>query len=88
MMTDVSAARTIGAAVRRLRRERGWSMDHLAERARLSYQFLSQVETGKANFSVDVLQRIAEGLEMPIPELVAKAFDGQVHEELSRPRRR
>lgn len=63
-------------------------MDHLAERARLSYQFLSQVETGKANFSVEVLQRIAEGLEMPIPELVTRAFDGKAHEEPPRPRRR
>lgn len=88
MSGDHPAARAIGAAVRRLRRERGWNIEELASRASLSYQFVSQVETGKANFSIDVLQRLANALELPIPTVVASAFDGQVHPEPPRTRRR
>lgn len=68
------AARLIGQAVRRLRRERRWSIEHLAERAGLSYQYVCAVETGKSNFSIDVLDRLATGFGLPLPAIVTAAY--------------
>ena len=35
----------------------------------LSYPYLSRVENGKVAATIDVLERIAEGLDIPIREL-------------------
>src|SRR5262245_28174520 len=68
----------VGARIRSLRQERGWSRRELCERAGLSERFLSEVESGRGNPSVKSLAEIAEALEtspaallQPGAELVA-----------------
>lgn len=73
----VAAARAIGAAVRALRRNRCWSIEQLAERAEVSYQYLSEIETGKRNFSIVVLDRIARALELTLLAIVGAALAPQ-----------
>lgn len=52
----------VGARVRALRRERGWSRKELGERAGLSERFLAQVEGGQGNPSLRSLSDIAAAL--------------------------
>lgn len=52
----------VGARVRALRRERGWSRKELGERAGLSERFLALVESGRGNPSLRSLADIAAAL--------------------------
>lgn len=73
-MTD--AQKTIGACIRAFREERGLSLENLAANASISYQYLSGVETGKENFSIQVLESVAKALGLPVRTLVVAAYDG------------
>lgn len=70
----VDTASAIGDAVRRCRRVRRWSIELLAERADVSYQYLCEIENGKRNFSIVVLERIARALEMSLLRLIGEAL--------------
>ncbi|MDN4474750.1 XRE family transcriptional regulator [Demequina sp. SYSU T00192] len=72
---DEAAAR-LGARLRELRKARGLTLVALAESTGLSHPFLSQVERGLANLSLQSLRRIAVALETSPVELVAAAEAG------------
>ncbi|WP_405731203.1 helix-turn-helix domain-containing protein [Streptomyces sp. NBC_01537] len=55
---------SIGMQIRRLREERGYSLEQLAERSGLSFRGLIYIEHGRRNPSVLTLLRIASGLEV------------------------
>lgn len=63
----------LGQVIRRYRVAAGLSQEQLAERSGLHATYLSQIETGKRNLSVQVLRRVAAGLGVPAAELVAAA---------------
>jgi transcriptional regulator with XRE-family HTH domain len=65
----------LGAAIRRLRKTRGWTLVRLAEATALSHPFLSQIERGLAQPSLGSLRRIAFALETSPIELIASADD-------------
>ncbi|MDR2365757.1 MAG: helix-turn-helix domain-containing protein [Zoogloeaceae bacterium] len=65
----------LGACVRVLREQNGLSQENLAVKAGISYQYLSGVETGKENFSIQVLESLATSLGLPVRALVATAYD-------------
>ena len=48
--------------MRKLRAERGWSQERLAEEAGLNRTYLSAVERSEQNISIDNLYRVAKGL--------------------------
>lgn len=52
----------LGARVRQLRTERGWTLQELSGRAEMSPRFLVQVEAGDANLSVRKLAGLARAL--------------------------
>lgn len=56
-------------AIRKLRQERGWTITELAQRAGYARPFISKIETGNANPTQAVLQRIADVLGVPIQQL-------------------
>ena len=66
---------TLGAVLRRERRERGVTMKALAARAALSEVYLSEVERGKKYPSALVLERLAEALERAVPDLLELVAD-------------
>ena len=47
--------------MRRLRAERGWSQEYLANESGLNLTYLSAVERSEQNISVDNLYRVAQG---------------------------
>ena len=60
----------IGARVRQSRAERGWTLDGLAERSRVSRRMLVNIEQGSTNPSIATLLRISDALGVGLPILV------------------
>lgn len=52
---------TVARNMRKLRAERGWSQEYLANEAGLNRTYLSAVERSEQNISIDNLYRVAEG---------------------------
>jgi len=64
--------RALGDTIRALRKRAGLSQERLAEKADLSPVFISRVECGKENISVDAAMRVAKAVGVRLQEL----FDG------------
>jgi transcriptional regulator with XRE-family HTH domain len=70
-ITATMTARRLGAAVKRLRRERGWTQAQLGRRARLSQAHVSEIESGvRANPTARVVQKLARAFGVPVGELL------------------
>lgn len=59
----------LGARVRQLREQRGWSQDVLAELASLNRSYIGSVERAEHNIGLNNLVRIAGALEVSISAL-------------------
>ena len=59
--------------VRRLRRERGWTQEDLADRVGLSARYIGQIERSQASMTITVLGRIANALKVEAAELVKRS---------------
>jgi transcriptional regulator with XRE-family HTH domain len=57
---------TVGLRIKEKRQEEGISIRELARRSNLTASFISQVENGKANVSLDSLRRITKALGVQI----------------------
>ncbi len=60
----------IGENIRAARLEKGWSQEKLAIRAKMNSDYLSTLERGLVNVSVDKLMKISKALRTPFSELV------------------
>jgi transcriptional regulator with XRE-family HTH domain len=56
-------AQIFGENVRRVRKERGMSLEALAHEVGLAYSYMGQIERGQRNPTLDVVERIAEVLD-------------------------
>lgn len=65
---------SIGKRVKSLRTERSLSQDELSRTINLDRTYLSRVEAGKQNMTVETLFRICDGLGVTISEFFD--FDG------------
>jgi transcriptional regulator with XRE-family HTH domain len=68
----------LGERVQSLRRERGLTLQALAEAASVSVSMLSSVERGQKAATIVVLARIADGLGVPLAELVTTREENRV----------
>jgi len=68
--TPQSARVIFGQNVRRVRRLKEMSQEELAFRADISRTYLSEVERGDRNISVDNMEALAIALEMELPDLM------------------
>lgn len=68
----MEALKRVGVNVQRLRRKLDLTQEELGERANVHQTYLSQVEGGRRNPSVLVLERIAKALKVDIAELFRK----------------
>lgn len=59
----------LGENIRSLRRREGLSQEKLAEKSRLSPNFISMIERGAAHPSIDSLLEIATALDTDLAEL-------------------
>jgi transcriptional regulator with XRE-family HTH domain len=69
IIEDVSSGQ-LGERVRALRRERGWTLELLAERSGVSRAMISKLERGEKNPTLVVAARVAEGLGVSLSQLV------------------
>lgn len=69
----------LGQVIRKHRLAAGLSQEQLAERSGLHWTYVSQIESGKRNLSVNVLRRIAGALETPASTLIADAESESPH---------
>ena len=60
----------IGANIRAARHAKEWSQEKLAIRAKMNSAYLSELELGHENVSVDTLAKISKALRVPFSELV------------------
>src|SRR4051794_11809253 len=78
-------ALALGALVRKLRRERGYTLDQLAKRIPMSASNLSRLELGSQGPPADeIIERIAAALDAPADDLLAaagRAGSGQSFEQ-------
>ena len=65
-----------GAAVRTQRQRLEISQERLAEQADLHVTYVSLVERGKRNPTLDVAERLARALNMPLSRLVHECESG------------
>lgn len=66
-MKDVT--KLVGRNVRKLRVQQGFTQERLAVRVSLSSDYVSRLELGKENPTVDVLHRISSALGVGIASL-------------------
>ncbi|HRX57019.1 MAG TPA: helix-turn-helix domain-containing protein [Verrucomicrobiales bacterium] len=70
----MDAKKILGLAVRAQREALKLSQERLAERAGITYQYLSALENGRENFTIGVLESLASALGTNLPDLVVAAY--------------
>ena len=66
------ALRTVlGKNVRKLRVERGWSQEELADHCGLHRTYIGSIERAERNVSIDNIERLAKALGVTASQLLA-----------------
>jgi transcriptional regulator with XRE-family HTH domain len=60
-----------GKRLRTLRQKRGWTQLQLGEKLGLDRGYISDIENGKRNVSLEVLEIIAQGFELSVSRLLS-----------------
>lgn len=60
----------LGRNVRRLREEKGWSQEDYADRAEIHRTYVSDIERGRRNPTITVVEKLAKPLEVKPGELL------------------
>jgi transcriptional regulator with XRE-family HTH domain len=63
----------VGRNIRAYRTEAGLTLEKLAEKAQLSWPYLSEIERGRENISLDKLAQLAQALNVTLSKLVENA---------------
>ena len=63
----------VGSNIRTCRTDAGLTLEKLAEKADLSWPYLSEIERGRENISLDKLARLAKALNVTLSKLVENA---------------
>lgn len=74
-MPSSSVSKQFGIAVRRRRIEAGLSQERLAEQAGLHPTYISMVERGVRNPTLDASAKIAKALKVSLPRLIEEAVN-------------
>jgi len=61
---------TVGKNIRACRAHAGLTLEQLAEKAELSWPYLSEIERGRENISLDKLVGLAQALKVKLARLV------------------
>lgn len=63
----------VGKNIRTFRTSAGLTLEELAEKADMSWPYLSEIERGRENISLDKLARLAQALNVTLSRLVENA---------------
>lgn len=70
------AYQALGAQIRALRKKRGWSQEELAHHAGVHVTYLSGLERGHRNPSLNIIVQLASALKVTPSELLKKLDAG------------
>jgi transcriptional regulator with XRE-family HTH domain len=73
-MGEMETKVIVGRFIRKLREQKQFTQEQLATKAGITYQHLSGMENGRENFTIDLLESLAEALACPLPQFIAGAF--------------
>lgn len=59
-----------GLAIVQLRKEQGISQYNLAIKANITFRYLSDIENGKRNLSLNILEKIATALDVKVSKVL------------------
>ena len=62
----MDACQQVGQRLRHLRQVRGYTQEQLAERIEISPKYLSSIERGAENPTLNLLSRLAQGLQVDL----------------------
>jgi len=65
----------IGQRIKEARKARGWSQETLAEHVNIHATYMSQIETGKVNMTINILKSISECLSISMRDLVSESHE-------------
>ncbi len=68
--------KTLARNLRKLRAERGWSQEELAERCRLHRTYIGAIERGERNVTLNTLQSIANAVGLSSADLISEGARG------------
>lgn len=74
-MRSVNVKKPFGTSVRAWRNRLGLSQEELAERAGLHRTYVSDVERGARNLSLESIEKLARALEVSVPALLSYSRD-------------
>ncbi|ABV93297.1 putative transcriptional regulator [Dinoroseobacter shibae DFL 12 = DSM 16493] len=69
----------LGSRVRDLRKARNWTLEQAAGQAGLARSTLSKIENGQMSPTYEALKKLADGLEITIPQLFTPPRKAQVN---------
>ena len=73
MAQAVKHRKIVGSNIRTCRTDAGLTLEKLAEKADLSWPYLSEIERGRENISLDKLASLAQALGVNLSKLVEGA---------------
>ncbi len=63
-------AREVGSKIRLIRKEKGFSQEGLALRAKLDRSYMGRIERGEANITLEMLYQLADVLDCDAKDLL------------------
>ena len=74
-MATIDLKTLLGMAIKRQRASLGISQEELAHRARLHRTYVSDLEPGARNPSIDSIEKVARALELSVSKLFERASE-------------
>lgn len=68
--SEAKLLETFGRSIRSHRKKRGWNQDDLAEAAKLSRNYVSDIERGVRNPGLLALVRLSRALRLPLRDIL------------------
>lgn len=63
----------LGANLRQMRQQKGWTLDEMSARSGLAKSTLSKIENDKLSPSFEVIQKLTTGLNIDVPQLFVES---------------
>ncbi len=76
--------KVVGMRIKSLRRARDYSQERLAEIMGINPKYLSSIERGEENPTLDLLIRLSQGLKVEMHEIFNLEYEGQPPQILRR----
>ncbi len=73
LMKSENLQHKLGRAIRKLRKDRSISQESLSLSAGVDRRYMSDIENGKRNVSIEILERISKCLEVSVSDIIATA---------------